>query len=46
MFRAQIENENKNNIFETIKLSPLTKSKDIYKEMRSWDTTESRAIQF
>ena len=32
--------------FENNKLSPLTKTRDIYREIRTWDMVESRAISF
>ena len=44
--RSNIALENKYVFFKHDKLSPLTKTKDIYREMRTWNTTESRAISF
>ena len=45
-YRNRICIENKCKIFENIKLLPLTKTKDIYRVICSWDQVESRAILF
>ena len=45
-YRNKICIENKCKIFDNIKLLPLTKTKDIYRVICSWEQVESRAILF